>query len=281
MVYYIAYEGGRDGPFDLLGIIRKIRNGTLQKHHLVNQGDDMTPKPAYQHADLYDIFIEQDKVERELAEVDDTQSKSFYGLLKAGFLVLKEDQAAAILTGTLMLALFFIIGGGVMGLPVLPRAILVPILGYMLFALCVVAMLRVSRVQLLSLRYFVDMLRHHGVALLRVSLPTAIIAFTIPWLLADIMGKGAWVLSLIAGMPVMAYLFYMPLLVTDRGLSVREAFCFNHQLMHTLGIEFYFLVLGMLMVNLLAFCFVILPLLVLPATLIALMILYDHHFNSY
>ncbi len=281
MAYYIVYEGGKDGPFDLLGVIRKIRNGTLQKHHLVGFADEPDTKPAYQHTDLYEIFIEQDKAERELSASESVQSLSFIGLLKAGFGILKEDQTAAILTGSFMLLLFFIIGGGIMVLPAGLRTVLVPVISYELFSLCVVAMLRISRVQLLSLRYFIEILKHQAFSLLVVSLTVALIAFTIPWMLAGIIGKGAWVLTLLAGVPLMAYLFYVPLLLSDRQLSLGQAFRFNHKLMKNLGIEFYFLVLGLLIVNVLALCFIILPLILLPATLLALMILYDRSFNEY
>ena len=280
MVYYILYDGGKDGPFDLLGIIRKIRNGTLQKHHLVSI-EDKDALPAYQHNALYEIFIEQDNVERELSAAEVTQNVSFGGLLKAGFSILKEDQTAAILTGSFMLFLFFIVGGGIMVLPLALRSLLIPVLSYLLFSVCIVAMLRISRVQLLSFRYFVDIFKHHLVPLLIVSLPVALIAFTIPWMLANIIGKGAWVLTLIAGVPLMAYTFYVPLLLSDRELSLGAALRLNHKLMKSLGIEFYFLVLGLLMINVLAVILIIVPLVLLPATLLALMILYDRSFNDY
>jgi hypothetical protein len=281
MAYYIEYDGGNDGPFDLLGIIRKVRNGSLQKHHLVSRDDDIRPKPAYQHPDLYDVFIEQDKVDQEQDNIPADQNISFVGLIKSGISVLKEDQTAAVLTGIFLIILFFLVGISTMTLPVLVAGLIVPILAFMCFEVCLIAILRLSRVQMLSFRYITEIIRTHGISLLVAALPAALVAFTIPWLLSDIIGKGAWGLMVIAGFPVIAYFFYVPLLVADRNMGIREAFAINNKVMRSIGLELYLLILGLLLINVVAAAFIILPLLTLPITLLGLMTLYDHYFNEY
>jgi hypothetical protein len=281
MGYYIEYDGGRDGPFDLLGIIRKIRNGSLKKHHSVSREDDLRLKPAYQHPELYDIFIEQDKMDQEKEDAGAWSVTSFGSLIKSGFSVLKEDQTAAVITGMLLLMLFFLVGISVKFFPPLLTGIFIPIVGYFSFSLCLVSILRVARGQLLSLRYLTEMLRLHGISLFIVSLFPAFIAFSVPWLLYDIIGAGAWGITIIAGLPIMAYCFYLPVLIADRGLTARQAFTLNHHVIASLGVELYAMVVGMLFINLAAISLIILPLLTLPVTLIGLMILYDHYFSEY
>jgi hypothetical protein len=280
-VYYIHEDsGGQQGPFDVLGIIRKIRNGSLKKQHHVSRDDDVRPKPAYQHPELYDVFIEQDKTDQEQHDVDTIQATSFTALTKSGFSIIKEDHTAAILTGCLLILLFFVVGTGI-SMPSIVSAFLVPIVSCFCFFMCLVSILRVSRVQLLSLRYLIDVLRHDGLKLLLSSLPVALVAFTIPWLLSDILGVGAWMLMLIAGIPLMAYLFYVPLLIVDRELSLKQAFVLNHRVMRALGLELYAIVLGMLLINAVAALTVVGVMVSLPITLLGLMSLYDHHFNEY
>jgi hypothetical protein len=280
-MYYINEDSGtQHGPFDVLGIIRKIRNGSLKKQQLVSRDDDIRPKPAYQHPELYDVFIEQDKVEQEQHDVESIQATSFTALTKSGFSIIKEDHTAAILTGCLLILLFFVVGTGV-SMPVMASAFIVPIVSCFCFFICLVSILRVSRVQLLSLRYLIDVLTRDGLKLLLASLPIALVAFTIPWLLSDIIGIGAWMLTLIAGIPLMAYLFYVPLLIVDREMSLKQAFSLNHRVMRALGLELYAIVLGMLLINAIATATVLGVMVSLPITLLGLMTLYDHHFNEF
>jgi hypothetical protein len=285
-VYYINDNSenddlkGQQGPYDVLGIIRKIRNGSLKKQHLVSRDDDIRPKPAYQHPDLYDIFIEQDKVDQEQHDMELIRSTSFTSLTKIGFSVLKEDHTAAILTGCFLILMFFIVGTGI-SMPVIASAVIIPIIGYFCFSICVISILRVSRVQLLSLRYLMDIVQHDGVKVFIASIPPALITFTIPWLLADMLGVGAWMITLIVGIPLMAYMFYVPILIVDRDATLKQAFVLNNRVMRTLGLEPYAIVLGMLLINAMAAFTVIGIIITLPITILGLMSLYDQHFNEY
>ncbi len=278
MQYYIHHSTGQQGPFDLLGIIRKIRNGSLAKTDtLVPKGED-APRPAYQYPELYDVFIEQDKIEQEFEAMQHGQNVSFIGLLKSGTATLKEDLTAAVITALLLLAVIIIVAAMSYGVPVLITAIAAPFLSYIMFNLALVAMMRVARVQLLSGRYVSETLRVYGVALLTVSAIPALIGFSIPWIVGHLVNPAAWALTLFVGIPIMAYFLYIPLLIVDRGLSLKAAFCQNHQIIRTLGMDLFALVIGLLCINILAAGLIVLPIVTLPITFISLIQLYDRQF---
>ncbi len=278
MGYYIHHEHGSDGPYDLLGMIRKIRNGMVDKNQLLSSDTQTEPKVAYQFPEFYDVLIEQDTVAREDEAQEGGESISLAGVFKAGVAILKEDVTAAFVAAFMLLFVTLFVGALAAALPALISAFIAPLIGYVLFALCLIAMLRVARVQLLSLGYVIQVIRRCGVALLLTTLPPALLAFTLPWLISIKAGMMAWGLLLFPGLPIIAYFLFVPLLVIDRDISVSGAFSLNHRIVKQQGFELLATVVALLAVNILVAPLIVGLLVTLPITLLALMLVYDRHF---
>lgn len=280
MNYYIDYDGNPVGPFDLLGIIRKIRNGSLEKGHSVLSDKQETPKPAYQHPELYDIFVEQDRFEKE-HEGEYDKVKSLGGLLKNSFNFLIDDQNSLILTGLLLLVMGGISTALAKGAPLVAASLLAPFLSYLCFQVFLICMLRLSRVQLLSFRYVGNTLKKHWPALLLAALPPSLFALTLPWLSTAILGHAGWGLVGVIGLPVMAYFLCIPLIITDRNLGFKEAFAVNHKTIKSLGLNGFMILIGLLVLIAISLPLIILALFAVPISILALCELYDGHFNGY
>ncbi len=279
MNYYIDYNGTNAGPFDLLGIIRKIRNGSLDKNQPVLSDEDEAPKPAYQHKVLYDVFIEQDKAIQEEEEYE--QTISLGGFLKNAFDFLKDDQSSIIFAGVFLILVSALTAGLHMKAPLIVAAIAAPILSYGLFQIFFLSTLRLSRVQLLSWRYISEILKKHWLALFISALLPALCAFTIPWIASSVIGVAGWGISLLLGIPAIIYCLYIPLLIVDRNLNIKEAFALNHKVIKSLGMDGISVMFGLLLICAVTLPVIFAALFIVPICTIALCELYDVHFNGY
>lgn len=277
--YFIEHAAGRSGPYDLLGVIRKIRNGSLAKDQPLARGIEAQAKPAAQHSELYEVFAEQDKVEEEY-RARGRERIRFSRQFAEGVSIMKEDLTAAVLTGFVMLTIVMLGIGATMVMPPIVAAFLVPIIGYGCFNLMLVAMLRVARVQLLSLGYIGEVLQRHGLTLLLCGLPPALAAFSLPWVLSDAtsLGMKAWIFLVFPGVPIMAYYAFVPLLMIDRDVTRSEAFAMNRHIMGKLGLDALVTICWLFMINLLVLPTVIGVLVTLPISLLGMMTLFDKYY---
>lgn len=281
-LYYIHYEHGFLGPLDFLGVIRKVRNGTLEKNHMLRREEEENPRPAYQHSELYDVLMEQERVQFDQSNAQsDDDDIAFIPLLKSGFAMVKEDQTGMMVAGLFLLS--SILGAGALSfaLPDILSAIIAPTFAVFCFMVCMATMLRISRVQLLSLSFFRDIFRRHGVALLGISAPIGLLVGTLPWALSQFIGQGAWVFSLFLSVVILSYSVFLCLFITDRELPLKLAFKHNHQAMASLGMSTYALILGMFVMVVLSLPMIVIPLLALPVVLQSLCIVYDQSFAFY
>jgi hypothetical protein len=276
MRYIIQHPNNHTETTDLLGVLRKIRTNRLQKLDMLATDNDNAAKPAYQYAELYEVFIEQDQEAQQ--EVSDTHHPSLWAHVKSSIAVLKDDITSAALTGMLVMVILLLLAAGVVVLPKVLAVLLVPLISYFLFNLCLIAHLRLARVQLLPMHYILGIVKKHGTDLCFATIPPALISVIIPWMSSQYIGIAGWGIALVIGLPAITYFLYVPLLIIDRELKISDALKLNHHVISNMGMDVFAQMMGVLFINVLAGPFILLT---LPVTLLALMQLYDTRFVEY
>jgi hypothetical protein len=275
MRYYIANS---KETLDLLGIIRRIRTNSLEKRTLIATDVKSEPCEAYLYPELYELFVEQDRILQDAEYVTEEPNKNIFSLLKHGVGILKDDMSSAALTGLFILMSLAITGGANMELPTIAAALIAPLLCYFLFNSCLIAHLRLSRVQLLSFSLIGKTYKNKGLDLFLATLPPALLGFTLPWILSDYLGWKIWIFAALLIVPIMAYFLYLPVIIFDKEIGFKDALKLNHQAITQFGIGFFAQITILLGINLLVGPFVLLT---LPITMLAIMQLYDDYFVDY
>jgi hypothetical protein len=280
--YYIIHHGSASVAYDLLGITRKVRNGTLSKDDIVLNAYTDEQLPAYQHAELYDVFIEQDAHElSDNNEEYNDHSRGFLALLGNSLGILKDSQLPIVIGGVFFLAASALIAAALIKLPLTAGALIAPIAVYFMFSVLYICMLRLFRVQLLSFRYVFMIIKKHGVALLLASLIPALIGFAVPWLSSSILGVGSVILGAFLSVSVMTYCVFLPLIIVERNVSIVEALSLNHRIFMNLGVERWTIIMGLLVLLILSFPLIITALFMIPITLLALCDIHDRNVVNY
>lgn len=117
MEYYIKNTEKPDGPYDMMSIIRKIRNGSLQEETLIATTVFEEPRPAALYKEFADLFREEKTVESAPASALRGQ-RGLVSLLQSGLDFLKNNSFASIYSGIfifiwLVISLLFIFHGGI------------------------------------------------------------------------------------------------------------------------------------------------------------------------
>jgi hypothetical protein len=275
MRYYIEKS---DETLDLLGVIRRIRTNSLLKSDLVTSEATNQAKEAYLYEELYEFFIEQDRIMQEESLSVEEPKMGLFDLLKHGVNILKDDISSAAICGTLIIFTVALCGIGAIKLPFWLVSIFAPIICYLMFNLVLVANLRLARAQLLSFDLIFKVMKNNWVDFLMVALPPALLGFGLPWLLSHFMGAKVWFFASVLTIMLMAYFLYLPILIFDREMTYKQAFGFNHTVIKSLGFEVLLNIMVVLLINMIAGPFILVT---LPISLLALMQLYDNRFVEY
>lgn len=277
--YWIEINGQRIGPIDLLTVVRRVRLGKMTRETLVYHEGMPEPLPAHLVAEIKAIFDDQDIID---SQPDSASANrfTFSQLFKDGFEFFKFNQSAAITTGAFMLAVAL---GGLL-FSVIPVALISTILagiwGYFYFTILQVAILRKSRMQLLSIEGALQLVKTSGVKLLLASLLILIVPYFIPAIVSSIAGMYGWFLLIVPGSLVWAYFLFVPLIMIDLNMGLREAFSKNHRVMKKLGIDGFGVVYSLLLINLIVAPLLVPLLITVPITMIALSEAYDLSYNN-
>ena len=279
--YYIIEHSSRKGPYDLLGITRKIRNGSLDKEDIIHNQTRNEQGPAYQHEELYEAFIEQDAYERLNHDDDYSQSRGLLTLLGNAFGILKDSQAPIVFCGIFFLFASAVAIAAYLTLPLISAALIAPVIIYFMFGILQICILRLFRVQLLSFRYIYSLLKKHGLTLLLASMLPAILGFSLPWIGTMFIGNSAIIIGTILAIIVMTYFAYLPLIVVERNANFPQALKLNHKIFMHLGVERWTNIAGLMLLLVISFPLVITPLFTIPITLLALCDIHDKNAVNY
>lgn len=280
--YYIEYESQRYGPYDMMSMIRKIRNGQVTHETIVFEAGEDTPLRASDVARFYEVFIELEQEGQEEGP-DSKLSLGFKRLFKGAWELLAMNLVASVYTGALLL---FVVVFGFAAYATVGEfvgAFLASILGYFLFGLYQMAILRKTRMQLVTGNFFVALVKRSGLQLLIVSAIAGSIIFAVPILLAQItVSPLPLALILIPGSFVMLALFYAPILVADRGIGAFEAIRGSISAIKSLGSDNFITIYMFFLMNYIGASLLLVPLLLtLPMTVAAFCELYDDHLNQF
>lgn len=273
--FYIQTEEGMQGPFDLLSIIRKIKNGRLTSLSMITLDPYEAPTPASSHPVIREVLEEQ---ERELLQnspeidADVTLLRS----VKAGWQFIQLNPYSTILTGvfgmiilTGVLLISSLTGGMIQG-------ILCAIWGYFFFNIFMISLCLRTRMQLVNMDFY-QRLAKRWKPLALASLLGASVPGILPAMLYPLIGKAALLLMFVPGALWASYFLFIPLIISDRNMELKEALALNATKFKEAGVDYYSVIFGLLAANII----IPLPPVTMPIFLGAACEAYDKVFNEY
>lgn len=278
MEYYIKDTEKPDGPYDLMAIIRKVRNGAVKEDTLLAESLFEEPKPASQYKELQDFFNEERDELQSIAAAGPRRARSLGALLRSGTDFLKQNHFVAVYSGLfmiawLLLAMVFMFKHSVV------MALVGIALCYFLMGGYLYGILRYVHGNPVTPGLVIGRMAQTAVNMAVVSCVVA--AVMLPGVLLSVsMGPGMLVVSMpilfIFLLLVMTLLAFAPLLITSKGRDFWDAMLGSLRVVTANKGQHLGNVFALVAMN-----FILLPLMpvVLPITMGALAELYDEHFE--
>lgn len=276
--YYVEHGPIFDGPYDLMAMIRKVRNGSVHEHTQVRVGNSGVSKSARDYPELKELFDSQHEVESRTS-IAAPRRASFSSLLHSGMDFLRHNHTAALFSGVwmifwLVVAMIFMGGGSLGGIW------LGIFINYLLFTMFFCGILHLVRGNPLGLGNILKSM----VARTKVLLPATLIisGLMMPGVLVvHRLGDGVYPITMpllfLVTLLVFTFTLFVPLMVVEKGQGLKASFALSFRLIkgkgETLGIHF----------ALVALNFVLLPIMpiTLPITMGALAEDFDEAMNVY
>lgn len=273
--YYIFNGEQLDGPFDLISMVRKIRNDRLYRKSMVCTHPDYPPRCADEFPELLGVFDEEE--DDTLAEMkpDRHHRLSLGYLLKEGVDFLRTNQIMSVFSGLVLMAALagsFALGHILEGVGLY---IITSVWCYYLFMVLQALTIRKTRMQIITGDFLSNMFRVMGMRLLMLSTLAGMLTIALPLILIHFAGLYALGLILFPGSLVMLMLLFAPLLIVDRNYTVSEAIQKSAKMAFGSGTDNMTTLYFLLLINFIAGPFVIALLITLPITMSALSVAYD------
>jgi hypothetical protein len=267
MRFYVKHATTQDGPFDLVTMVRKIRNSQIEADFLVIEDGDEKPIIASEHPQLKTFFREIELLSAHTENGDKHPPLSFIIYFKKGWNFLTTHQFAAIYSaGTLCICLLlaFLFNLILPSFMASLNWLLIWIMVQLLLSALLVMFLRIHRGQSYDPHTLFSILSHYKVPLLFCASITGV--FT---------GLGLGLL-VIPGLALMGLYCFAPLLIIDQNFDFWDAMETSRKTVLAHGRPLFEIVFGFALLNFLAgICFVLPLALTLPLTYGALAELYD------
>lgn len=205
--YYIETEKGRDGPHDLIDVMRRIRTGRITGDTLIYVDGDASFRRA---ADIPEIALFFDRSESAPAPGAE-RAPTIRRLLTSGWQFILNNNAMTVYAGGLLLVTFIL----TLSFVVMFGAAAGAALGWCAFVvlhhLYMLFVLRMYRRQPVGDDFYQ---RQLSPVLPTLMLSSAVLA---------IMMAGGWLLGIVPGMAVAVIYIFVPFLILDRRYSMIEA----------------------------------------------------------
>lgn len=280
-MHYLHKGSDVEGPFDLVALLRKVKNGSITEETLLSR-DGKTPMPAGKMDELQSYFTADD-TPAPSHHHETMQALNFTQVLRTGIAFLSDHTGITVSAGVFLLILFMLTG--LVAYDFLTGFIAVALLtGPMMAGLSFYA-LRISRGQTIDASFVVNKLKSSLLHLV----PAGAAMFFLPSVCIDLLlgGSGphsaavalvAVVLS-ITSLFVLTFFVFAPLLIVDRGMGFMSAMRTSMQQVLRGGVDLISIVFGLVVLNFVGAALLILPLLVtLPVAVGGLVHLYDRFF---
>jgi GYF domain 2 len=277
MRFYVKNDTAQDGPFDLLMMVRKIRNGTVTATALVLEERDAEAVPAAEHPELIGFFRE---IELEGLRVESPQSApalGFSSAFKRGVRFLIAHQFSAVYGVAPLgcaLLLFMILSAILPDFASPLSALLAWIFLQFALGILLFVFLRMHRGQTLDITSLTPFIRHNLTPLIFCAALVGVFS-AIGGLLFVVPGMLSLVLT-VPGVIVLAFYSFAPLLIIEKNYHFWEAMESSRKTVLAQGRPLFEVVFGFALINVLAGCLYGLPLaLALPVTFGALAEIFD------
>lgn len=283
--FIVTADGQKSGPYDLVGVVKKIRNGSVGKDAMVATDKKPAPAPIASFAELAEFLNEQSTEETRSEEAHDMKSVTLAARLRNGWAFLQNNQLSTIFSG--LLTLFIIFLAGIVGL-FFPTPLLT--IGYSLvfvviqfaFSAYIYSVLRMVRGQPVDVSFIRAKVKPVAKPLLTTSVMMSL--FLIIGLL--LMLSGGQVLAIIGlviaslpGFYLMSLFIFAPLLILDKDMEFWEALELSRKTVQKSGVENTGVIFSLLIINFLAGMVFLIPLIIsLPITIAAIAEMYDETF---
>jgi len=205
--YYVDSAGQKDGPHDLVTIMRRIRSGKVTKTTLIYIGDNATATPAAQVPDIALFF--QDGSQQE--QRDHYAPPSLLELIARGWQLLTEHHFITVYSGGLVLLSMMIASGLINTFGWLTGGMFSWVWFVTLHNVYLLFILRLQRGQSIGS----DFINNHLAPVLITMLAASIVL--------GLMMTGGLLLLVIPGILVAVMYIFTPFLILDQRYSITEA----------------------------------------------------------
>lgn len=265
-LFYIESQSGRQGPFDLVSMMKKIRNGKLAPDDSVASTLTGTAIPARQYPELSSFFNNEARI-----AASSYPTISYFPLLsrsvRAGWAFASIHQEVFAFAGA-MLCMIIFIGIGLNHLFGLPAAITGIIVSAWTFqSIYQVFILRANRGQYFSTQFFTNIL-----------FPSLLPVFAISTMMAGvaIIGLDAmWIPGLILCSIFTSMYSFVPLVIADRNLPILNALSVGRDLMFQQGNAVFAVVCTLMLINTVASLLLVPFAVVMPIITAAIVNIFD------
>lgn len=286
--FIIASPGQMEGPFDIVTIVKKIRNGSITAQTLVSLGETDMPKPLLEWKEL-EVFLREEEEEQQVkveVKVNTAVKASFFARFGSGWNFLKLNQLSTLFSGFFVVLVLVLCG--VVKLFVTPafQALMffcVFVLVQYLFVSYLYSVLRMVRGQAVDISFLRERAAPHRMELMITGVMMSLFLIIGFLMIATGEKTVTWVglgLVTLPGFMFLALNIFAPLLILDRGMEYSEAMKLSRRTVRQHGLDTLGVIYALLIVNFIAGLFLMLPMIItLPVTLGAICELYDEFFE--
>ena len=219
--YYIESNGSRDGPHDLITIMRRIRAGKIREHTIIYKDRETEGAPAAKIPDIA-LFFDHAPATPAASERP-RREMSLQTSLAAGWSFVIEHNIITVFSGAIMLACLMLGAPIINNFGFLAGGMLVWCLFVLFHHAYLLAILRLHRGQTVS----ADFLNRRIAPVLGTLIASAFVL--------ALMSAGGFLLLIIPGIAVMTLYIFVPLLIVDRRYGVVEAMAASRLLVQKHG----------------------------------------------
>ncbi len=283
--YYILSGKQRKGPYDLVMLVRKMRNGSLTSATMVQLGEDPA-KPAAEWPGLKDFFNEKKDESTESADATKHRQRHLIPTLQSGWRFLQRNHISTVLAAVYILTIIVMASMVHMGLPPymhITAYLIVFIFSNFLLSFYLLALLRMVRGQPVDIGYIFSKIGPVSRPLLTSS--TLVSCPAIAGLVLLVISS-TWMFSLVGlfivaipGLFILALYSFTPLVIIDQGYDFWDAMEMSRKTVLKGGLETLGVIFALFVINFLGGLLAILPMAItLPITMGALTEIYDESF---
>lgn len=266
--FYIDVGGKKEGPHDLITLMRRIRTGKIKNDTGIYVGDAATPVPAGSVEDIADFFPRSESAPaKKTASARASRAPSIIHLLQSGWRFTINHSIVTVFSGSFLILSILLVMAFYQRWN-MPGVALAAAFIFLMHQLYLVFMLRLYRGQVLGAAFYNQLL---GPVLGAIIISSALLSAMI---------LGGLVLLLIPGILVAIFYVFVPFLIIDRRYSTVEAMHGSRLLLMKHGWDYLGTAASLVWLHILAAILVLPMMLTLPIFAGALAELYEEISNS-